>query len=46
MGHTASTDVFGMILAETALIWRTMLDQRLKPFGLSQAKWRVLLHLA
>lgn len=46
MGHSASTDVFGMILAETALIWRTKLDQRLKPFGLSQAKWRVLLHLA
>lgn len=37
---------FGMQLAETARIWRNKLDQRLKPLGLSQAKWVVLLHLS
>ncbi len=37
---------FGMQLAETSRIWRNKLDQRLKPLGLSQAKWVVLLHLS
>jgi MarR family transcriptional regulator for hemolysin len=36
---------FGFLLGETALAWRTRLDQRLRPLGLSQAKWRVLVHL-
>jgi len=35
-----------MLLGETARIWRTKLDQRLRPLGLSQAKWLVLLHLS
>lgn len=35
----------GILLAETARCWRNKLDQRLKPLGVSQAKWRVLLHL-
>lgn len=39
-------DHFGALLAETARAWRTRLDQRLKPLGLSQAKWIVLLHLS
>ncbi len=30
----------------TARAWRSKLDQRLKPLGLSQAKWRTLLHLS
>lgn len=37
---------FGMLLGETARLWRAKLDQRLRPFGLSQAKWMVLLYLA
>lgn len=37
---------FGMLLAETARIWRSRLDQRLRPLGLSQAKWMVLLYLS
>lgn len=41
-----STENFGALLAETARVWRTKLDQRLKPLGLSQAKWSVLLHLS
>ena len=39
-------DNFGMLLGVTARIWRTKLDQRFKPLGLSQAKWIVLLHLS
>lgn len=37
---------FGILLAETARAWRSKLDQRLKPLGLSQAKWVVLLYLS
>ena len=37
---------FGVQLVETSRVWRNKLDQRLKPLGLSQAKWIVLLHLA
>ncbi|MBI5449945.1 MAG: MarR family transcriptional regulator [Gammaproteobacteria bacterium] len=44
----ASEDNFGLLLGETARIWRNRLDQRLRPLGLSQAKWQLLvqLHLA
>ena len=41
----SQSDAFGMLLGETARSWRTRLDQRLRPLGLSQAKWLVLLHL-
>ncbi len=40
------TETFPVLLAETARAWRARLDQRLKPLGLSQAKWLVLLHLS
>ncbi|MEP6937788.1 MAG: MarR family transcriptional regulator [Chthoniobacterales bacterium] len=36
----------GPLLTETARAWRTKLDQRLKPIGLSQGKWMTLIHLA
>ena len=36
----------GPLLHGTARAWRLKLDQRLKPMGLSQAKWRTLLHLS
>jgi len=39
-------DVFGPLLHGTARAWRLKLDERLKPMGLSQAKWRTLLHLS
>lgn len=39
-------DPFPMILFETATAWRHQMDKRLKPLGLSQAKWRTLLHLS
>ncbi|MFO2507343.1 MarR family transcriptional regulator [Legionella pneumophila serogroup 1] len=37
---------FPMVLYETAAAWRNLLDKRLKPLGLSQAKWRALLLLS
>ncbi len=37
---------FGLLLFSTARAWRTKLDQRLRPLGLSQGKWRTLIHLA
>ena len=40
------TEVFGQLLHGTARAWRQKLDERLKPMGLSQAKWRTLMHLS
>ncbi len=40
------TSAFGPLLHGTARAWRLKLDARLKPMGLSQAKWRTLLHLS
>lgn len=36
----------GPLLGETARAWRFCLDRRLKPLGLSRAKWMVLAHLS
>src|SRR5437868_4016534 len=41
----APSERFGPLLHGVARAWRLKLDQRLKPLGLSQAKWRTLLHL-
>jgi len=41
----ARTDSIGILLGETARAWRCQLDKRLRPLGLSQAKWLALLHL-
>src|SRR3954469_24385149 len=43
---TPLTDEFGLVLFSTARTWRTKLDQRLRPLGLSQGKWRTLMHLS
>jgi MarR family transcriptional regulator for hemolysin len=37
---------FGLLLFGTARAWRTKLDQRLRPLGLTQGKWRTLIHLS
>ncbi|PYK10374.1 MAG: MarR family transcriptional regulator [Verrucomicrobia bacterium] len=42
----AEGETFGPLLHGTARAWRLKLDERLKPMGLSQAKWRTLLHLS
>jgi MarR family transcriptional regulator for hemolysin len=39
-------ETFGPLLHGTARAWRLKLDERLKPMGLSQAKWRTLMHLS
>ena len=41
----SDTENFGALLGETGRIWRTMLDERLRTLGLSQAKWLALLHI-
>jgi MarR family transcriptional regulator for hemolysin len=42
----SNIDAFGPLLHGTARAWRLKLDERLKPMGLSQAKWRTLMHLS
>src|SRR6266508_3203144 len=46
MSGGETTETFGLLLHGTARAWRQRLDQRLKPMGLSQAKWRTLMHLS
>jgi MarR family transcriptional regulator, transcriptional regulator for hemolysin len=46
MPPSAQPEQFGPLLHGVARAWRQKLDQRLKPLGLSQAKWRTLLHLS
>jgi MarR family transcriptional regulator, transcriptional regulator for hemolysin len=41
-----NTNEFGLLLFGTARAWRTKLDRRLRPLGLSQGKWRTLIHLS
>ena len=41
-----TTEIFGQLLHGTARAWRQKLDERLRPMGLSQAKWRTLMHLS
>lgn len=36
----------GPLVSDLSRVWRARLDQRLKPLGLSQVQWRVLLLLA
>jgi MarR family transcriptional regulator, transcriptional regulator for hemolysin len=40
------SETIGPLLGGTARAWRLKLDERLKPMGLSQAKWRTILHLS
>lgn len=48
MAHSQSQamDRFGLLIGDVGRLWRQRLDQRLKPLGLSQAKWRTLLRLS
>ena len=43
---TTDIDKIGPLLHGTARAWRLKLDERLRPMGMSQAKWRTLLHLS
>lgn len=42
----SDSETFGQMLHGTARVWRQKLDERLKPMGLSQARWRTLMHLS
>src|ERR1700741_4509214 len=42
----SNDETFGQLLHGTARAWRQKLDERLKPMGLSQGKWRTLMHLS
>lgn len=44
-GKSLPDERFGALLHEVARRWRGALDARLKPLGLSQAKWRTLFYL-
>lgn len=39
-------DKIGQLIHQTSRVWRLKLDERLRPLGLSQAKWRTIAHLA
>jgi MarR family transcriptional regulator for hemolysin len=43
---SSNVNEFGLLLFGTARAWRTKLDQRLRPLGLTQGKWRTLIHLS
>lgn len=43
---TQAMETFGLLIADIGRIWRQRLDQRLKPLGLSMAKWRTLMRLS
>jgi MarR family transcriptional regulator, transcriptional regulator for hemolysin len=43
---TLDPEQIGLLLNNTWLAWRAKLDGRLRPLGLSQGKWRTLVHLS
>ena len=45
-GPTNLTHEFGLRLVQMAHRWRRVLDERLRPTGLSQSTWRTFFHLA
>ncbi|MBI1422390.1 MAG: MarR family transcriptional regulator [Gammaproteobacteria bacterium] len=40
------SELLGMTIGEVSRSWRAKLDERLRPLGLSQSRWMVLLHLS
>lgn len=45
-GFSEKPENLGLLITETSRAWRSELDRRLKPLGLSRARWIVLLHLS
>lgn len=45
-GHSTLSNEFGLRLVQMAHRWRRVLDESLRPTGLSQSTWRTLFHLA
>jgi MarR family transcriptional regulator for hemolysin len=46
MEKFAPRDRIGIAMSRVARLWRSRLDERLAPLGLTQAKWVILLHLS
>jgi MarR family transcriptional regulator, transcriptional regulator for hemolysin len=46
LASVATQDQFGSAIGVFARSWRTTLNQRLKPLGLSQSRWRALRFLS
>jgi MarR family transcriptional regulator for hemolysin len=46
MNESPPSERIGFDLSRTARMWRSRLDERLAPLGLTQAKWVILLHLS
>lgn len=46
MSASDDPEKIGQMIGETARFWRHRLDQRLRPLGLTQAKWRTIAHLS
>lgn len=42
---TIPREQIGLLISDVARSWRTRLNERLRPLGLSQARWMVLLQL-
>lgn len=40
------TELFGLWLSQISRLWRAEIDRRLSPFGLTQARWLILMHLS
>lgn len=43
---TTIQEQLGMAIGEVSRCWRAKLDERLRPLGMSQSRWLVLLHLS
>lgn len=46
MPKPSPAEGFAVMLQDTARVMRVKLDQRLRPLGLSQAKWRTIVNVA
>ena len=46
MSEHGSREMFGVWLGQTARLWRAEIDRRMSPYGLTEARWLVLLHLS
>jgi MarR family transcriptional regulator for hemolysin len=46
MTNSRLHDSFGSLIARTGRQWRRSVDHRLQPFGLTEATWLPLIHLA
>ncbi len=46
MADKKSKELFSVCLGQIARMWRAEIDRRLSPHGLTEARWRTLLHLS